>query len=68
MNSNPTITFSLTANSLSPATSGTGGGNVLTISGEGFNKNCKVTIDGNSCPILIANYSTITCTIPSNVS
>lgn len=67
MNSNPSITFSLNAVSVNPTSSGTGGGSMLTVNGEGFNSRCQVTVDGNDCPVISANYSVITCVVPSNV-
>ena len=89
MNSNPTVSFTLTASSLSPATSGTGGiylpylslmknlfwtsfqikgGSTLTITGMGFSKDCIVKVDNIDCPVVSVNYSTIACTLPSNVN
>lgn len=60
-------TFELEANSFSPDKSGTGGGVIVSISGKGFTKNTKVSIDGNDCPILTNSYILITCVVPSNV-
>lgn len=68
MNSATTVTFALTATSISPASGPAGGGNTLTVSGAGFTSNTSVTVDGNSCVVTRATYSSIECTAPYNVS
>ena len=68
ISSNPSVTFQLTASTLYPTSSGTGGGALLNITGTGFNSNCSVQIDGTNCLVVFVNYSMITCVVPSNVS
>lgn len=68
MNVATTFTFSLTATTISPTLSGTGGGLILEINGNGFSANSKVTVDNNNCPVKSFTYSKLTCIIPSNVN
>ena len=68
MNVNPIITFQLTALSLSPSSSGTGGGSILNINGVAFNSKCSIKVDNNVCSIVSMSYSLIKCILPSNVT
>ncbi|RMZ95337.1 fibrocystin-L-like isoform X1 [Brachionus plicatilis] len=63
---NATYTFELDAYSVSPSTSGTGGGVIVNITGKGFSTNTKVSIDGINCAILAKSYQIISCIVPSN--
>ncbi len=66
MSTTATATFSLTASSVTPTSGSTGGGNVLTITGSGFSKSCRVTVDSNECQIISVRYGQITCKSPSS--
>lgn len=65
--SETTFTFELDAFSISPNTSGTGGGIIVDLVGKGFSSNTRVLIDGTSCPIQNYTYSKISCMVPANV-
>ena len=67
INNPQTLSFQLTASSMSPLIGTIGGGNILTINGTGFISSCVVTVDGNNCVVVNATYSLITCIVPSNV-
>lgn len=62
-----TVTFSLSATSITPLLSGTGGGVLVTISGQGFDNTTKVLIDNINCPIQTFTFYNITCLTPANV-
>ena len=68
MNTNHSVSFNLTAYSLSPKISGTSGGLLLNITGLGFTENCTATVDQIICPIVFVSYSLIMCKVPMNVS
>ena len=67
MNTATTLTFSLSATTINPTVSGTGGGLPLTINGEGFSSQSTVKIDNIDCPVTSYTYNQLTCVIPSNV-
>ena len=67
INNPQTLSFQLTASSMSPLIGTIGGGNLLAINGTGFISSCVVTVDGNNCVVVNATYSLITCIVPSNV-
>jgi len=62
-----TLTFSLQATAIAPTTTGTGGGVLVTINGQGFSSTTRVQIDSINCPIQSYTYSTLTCLTPPNV-
>lgn len=68
MNVNPTVQFDLTASSITPNYSGTGGGLYLNVTGIGFSSKSQVLIDNINCPIVFSSYSLLTCLIPTNVN
>ena len=52
-----------------PPTGGVNGGNVITITGLGFNKeNISVAIDGSQCEIIDINATSLTCQVPAGSS
>ena len=65
---NMTLTFPLVVKSLSPTMSGTGGGVLVSIEGEGFSQDTLVLIDNSLCSLVTFNYSFVTCLTPSNVN
>ena len=62
------LDFPLAATSINPTSCGVGGGALLTVLGSGFSSTTSVKIDGLECAIVLANYSTISCLSPQNVS
>ena len=64
---NNTITFELKATSISPTFGFTGGGNLISIYGSGFDQSNLVTVGWNDCPIVNVTYSMISCVVPANV-
>lgn len=65
--SNTMYTFEIDAFSVSPNTTGTGGGIIIDIIGKGFSNNTGIFIDGIICPIQNYSYSKISCMVPANV-
>jgi hypothetical protein len=61
------LKFDLELYWFSPKSSGTGGGNTLTISGKRLGGN-SVFIDGVECQKITSNSTIITCVIPPSVS
>lgn len=37
------------------------------MNGTAFSQACKVTVDGNDCPVVSATYFVLTCLVPANV-
>ena len=62
-----TLTFTLQATLITPTISGTGGGVLVTIIGQGFSSATQVLIDSINCPIQSMTYSNLTCLTPPNV-
>ena len=67
MNTATQFTFNLVASSISPSTSGTGGGVFLEVTGTGFSKNSQVLVDSINWPVTAYNYTLIRCIVPANV-
>ena len=67
---NTTLTIPLVVSSISPSQSGTGGGVLMSIEGQGFSQETQVYIDGRVCPLVVgsSNYSLLKCLTPSNVN
>ena len=67
--SNAQFTYKLGLDSISPPVSGFGGGRVITLQGNGFSTASKVTVCGNTCPLLDTASITeakLTCAVPPN--
>ncbi len=60
-------TYELEFNSMYPKLGGSGGGISLTIIGNRFSKNTRVSVGDNDCPIITQNFTVITCVVPRNV-
>ena len=67
--SSPKITVDGSISSVTPSAGGTNGGNVITITGFGFNQqDIEVDIGGSQCEIIDANATTLTCEVPAGGS
>lgn len=64
-NSDKIFTYDLIITSLSQTQGSIGGGLNLTIKGQGFSFNSKVTICGNSCKLLQSEINSIACSVNS---
>ncbi|XP_035686784.1 fibrocystin-L-like [Branchiostoma floridae] len=59
------VTSQAVIDSMSPTEGSLAGGTTLTITGNGFDSDTEITMDGEICEILSVNLSTVTCITPA---
>ncbi len=62
-NNNINYTFNLVITSLSNNQASIGGGLLLSINGNGFSPNSKITICGNNCSLINSSLTTLNCIV-----
>ncbi|XP_069076732.1 fibrocystin-L-like isoform X2 [Pleurodeles waltl] len=62
------FTYKIHVSNISPTTGSVAGGTLLTITGNGFNEESQVFVDGNTCHVVVRNLTEIQCRTPPGQS